>query len=1645
MAELINIQALNPTNFEFQNYSDQDTSLITNLEVQSTFEPKIDKVEYFVYDLNNQLLYSNNDFPGYSLNDNNIVLDPGKDLTDQGFFEGNYNTVYNFVKPILSSNPNLTYFVSQISPDRTEVRLDTTSIPNDLVVSSSLNLTSDIQNATGSYYDFYLNFGNNDLLIAVNALLDTSSIDNPTVLIKLYEPLPQQFDVNSQLWVVTQVAEPVAYNIQINQTFEDLEVNIPLKGPNFNISLQDEINNSTDYVNYSSLSATTSSLAFGTGSLQYQLNNLLAQRGIEINIDYADYSNFIHFSSAQTRLENFYYKLSLLGQYQYSASLSSGSSSGSYYVSSSNLIWQRKIDEIITGFDNYEYYLYYTSGSTAWPKTNSNPPYINASTGSVAGQAWFISQSLVAEEYDSQNNNALTLAIPGYILEDPTNAPFELFVEMVGQLFDNIFVYYQDVTNKYDADNRLNYGVSKDLVADILRDLGLKIYQNNFSSNDLYQALIGITPSGSLYNLPYTTTTLPVVTGSFFDYITTYVTASSTSSLVPTDDINKSFYKRLYHNLPYLLKKKGSVEGLRALITTFGIPDTILRINEFGGKDKNPNSYDNWQDEYNYAFYSSGSARVTTSWVLDPAWGATDDVPHAVEFRFKTNGLPQNTASIASQSLWSTFFGGAVGMELNLRYTGSGYISGSYSGSVVNPYYQYALLDFVPDKNTPSASASIYLPFYDEGWWSVLVNKSPGNDYYDLYAKNKNYNGEDGNVIGFQASASMTASTSGWTTSGGSVFFFSFFSGSRFSGSLQEVRYYTEPLSENAFNAYVMNPYSIESSENLAFRASLGGELYTGSVSIHPKVTGSWVATQSFAAGNSNILYSGSYLWNDNTEVFYFDQVPAGIQNAISDKIKQQNIVLPYSSSDTNIPNANVLSPYRSIQQFPSVSSSYTRDIDYVEIAFSPQNEMNEDINSQFGYFNIGEVIGDPRFQSSSLDYYPDLNVLNNAYSLKYESNYDWNDYIRLIKFFDNSLFKMFADWVPARTSLAAGIVIKNTVLDRNRYRTPQVNISESIANTGSATNKTNAPYVVEDQTITGSIISGFITGSNGGVMPDLFGQTSSVYDYNNVVNITQSWTGTTPSTSGSVPFTQITQEEFFNGQLSGSNIVVTNGDLSDCNVEILQVFSTSSLPSSAINSLNGYYLNTYNFNPSKTYYLTFTETNNGSALGNGSLIIYDSSDLQGVQRVLYSGSDLTPGSSRTITNLEIQAVVPPLFFVYSNVLSFIEVTNFIISEAYIEPDCDVLAGNAIVSRPSTLFYDVDYTQGYTLPVNQQTILSGTATPATVPDSYYTTARIINPRYNGSRSTTPGFNQLPVTGSAIGQKPNVEQLGSYFVYFDWVGSANPEIKNAYNVHVKFMVDELGTVINPSDVSSSYYYNLIDSFGENTSASLTLYNTAGSTGGSVLYRVIKPGVEAWPIVYTDSGSLGNNYISTISFSNGVVTSSVTNFWTTGALSPSVLTSSTNLTIVSPKSLADVYGTGNPPYVFGFESASYSQVPVAGTGFNNPLTFTINPNDEFRVSGSENLIWRITNVSHSYNAGVSTELFVTLDKPYSGSYPPNYFLIRRYVPNPSLVILNSTSSIVNSAGGTGFLSPRYVSQTIQSNFDNIIQDLAQKNLI
>jgi len=607
------------------------------------------------------------------------------------------------------------------------------------------------------------------------------------------------------------------------------------------------------------------------------------------------------------------------------------------------------------------------------------------------------------------------------------------------------------------------------------------------------------------------------------------------------DDTNKSLYKRLYHNVPYLLKSKGTLAGLRALITSYGIPDTILRINEYGGKDKvNTNDYDYWKDEFNYAFSTSGSNFISSSWHLHSDWDAYENTPSSLMFRFKTEGLPEENIPY-SQSLWY----GDGGTAITLTYTGSAYTSGSYSGSAIDPEYQFATLTFYPSTNNNTTTASVYLPFFDGNWWSVMVNRE--NESFNLYVKNNQYGtGDNNTIIGFSASDTIVSTDSYWNNTDISYFPAAFgvndpmgydiavydvniydqtgavsSTYAPFTGSYQEIRYYAVAISESVFADYTMNPYSIEgnslntSADELAFRASIGGELYMQTQSIHPRIDGTWGTRHSFPS-NSNFFYDLTPHFVPNVEYHQLDTPIVGIRGAVSDKIRVENNV---------IAEGNALSTFRSLTQYTNASASYTPSVNYMEVAFSPQNEINDDIIGQIGSFNIGEFIGDPRYRSSSALTYNELDTLRNDYFQKYTKNYNLRDFIRLIKFFDNSLFKMIRDFVPARTGLASGIVIKQHILERNRY--PQPQMSHAFVELSASIKPQWNGY--EDGTIE------HIEGGAAGV----------VNKYNTESNTDQQWVVNTQTSLGNITYTHNSQDEFYNGELSGSHLVVTTQSLS--------------------------------------------------------------------------------------------------------------------------------------------------------------------------------------------------------------------------------------------------------------------------------------------------------------------------------------------------------------------------------------------------------------------------------------------------------------------------------------------------------------------
>lgn len=1486
MAELIDIFLIDPVTFSTETYQESDISLLNVNLSESVFNPDTDYVEFYIYDLNNNLLESSIPFTDYSILNNELYIDPNLDVVNAGFDQGTVNTVYNFYQTLLSSSTSVYYYIKEISPNRTELRLASTTLTFN-EISSSVTEYVNFRNSQSSFEDFYLNFGDNFTVIANNILLDVVGTE-ATVLIKLYEPLPSNIELKQQLWVVDKISDSLAYQLQyIDQIVADSE-GLQIGGPNFNLTQTSQLNNSTEFAsleNYTSASVSQS---------QYQVNSYFNKPGVEINIDYSEFNNFVNFSSAYARVENFFTKVVLIQ----SASavldtlntLAATSATANEINSLNNFV-----NLTITNFDGYEYYLYFESSSTTFPKSNTEAPFENVAYNSVAAQTWVTASLVDAAEYDEFNNNYLRYAIPEYIRNDVQNDNYMTFVNMIGQFFDdNVWVYVKDITNKYDADNRLDYGVSKDLVAQILRDFGVKLYQNNYSDFDLYSAFIGTTASGSLFPYPYMTSSLPTPTG--YEYVNTAISASDAA--VPIDDINKRIYKRLYNNLPYLLKKKGTLEGLRALINVYGIPDTILRISEFGGKDKiNNNDWDLWYDQFDYKFATNTNGWVDSEWRLNGSWSAADDRPGSLQFRFQTPDLNSGITR-PSQSLWSTEDGGTPQSLIVIEYTGSGFTSGSFSGSAPDPYNEFATLKLIPDfQNNPSISASVYLPFFDGNWWSVMVNRD--NNDFTLYAADNIYDGWDGSTIGFISSSSVNVDSSPWASSTDSYFP----SDNRndippyepFSGSYQEIRYFTAPLSESVFADYVMNPQSIEGngvnsgSEQLAFRASLGGELYTGSVSIHPKVTGSWIAIDSFVGATASDFNINSGSFDTNRGTIYYDSPPVGIRNRNTDKIKRYETILPPDvygvSAMMPLPNSNVLSSQISVQQSSFISESYTNNINLLEVAFSPQNEINDDIINSIGFFDYGDYIGDPRLIPSRSTEYPSLVQLRDQYFLKYIKNYDLTDFVRLIKFFDNSLFKMVKDYVPARTSIATGIVIKQHLLERQKYPLPQSTI-ETPQGAYSSSASLTTPILFQDLTLTGSIgqipemLDGqriyrassdyesfpleHVTGSQGGTLPNLITNFSEDYGYtvNQVVNVTQSWDGLNVTPFKLIPFTDSTAQEFINGEFSGSSIVATNGELNP-GCDIYKVAPTDvinyNISSSFGGSLTGFIYGQNNFaqypgNLTIWWQQTITKDPNAAPgffnyqyspaaiaiskeSANGlDLDIYIPSVLKYILQVGYTSGNLTLSGwgsyvqTDNLGNLELDVITiqeyptsissgtgfyliqlasnPYNVTILSNTFSpgtvstapksnILTIFEPFVPVSFENSDCNAVYGNAVLARVNPTFMDVDYPDSATVPINQQAILNGNATPSTVQTFNYNSHRSTLPRYIGSRNSDaegtndPGYYYGSVNPELDNPFYPAQDRTNLILEFNGGGGTYPEIEKGGAVFITQLISATG--------------------------------------------------------------------------------------------------------------------------------------------------------------------------------------------------------------------------------------------------------------
>jgi len=1336
-------------------------AIVPSVELTGSFLPFKSKMEFFIYDYSKTLLYSDLDYDingSYILapvgtstsittsSYNQVQLTPIDDVYNQGYSNGEYFAVYNFVNYELgselsfiketetettnyftgrdgevtldntvtenSSTANYNghpYFIKDISGDRTELRLQNNFL-NVTQIQNYYNEFTTKLNSRNDADEFYVAFGENRNFIAVNSQLElpiSGSSLAPSILIKLYKPLPSEYVVEQQVQIISKVAETQAYEIEFNPNLKFVDSLLSLKGPNFNIDLKDRVNNSTNYKNLNDLINANSSQSY------FQFNSLQDETGVILRKDYGDWSQFVKYSSAEQRLNNFYDKMVSIEAFEdeiLELDTISGGTELTDTFSSSYSEANNKINDIISKFDSYEYYLYYITGSNSWPKYDSTYPYPNYSVSSSALKNWFgttneigqyyntgKNQIYSASRYDNDNQDYLYYIIPPFITENSNNNQYIKFVSMVGQTFDEMYLYTEAVEQVRNTNSPLTGSVLPLQMADeVIESFGFNTYANSFNSIGFNPNQIGVFPavgSGEEYINRY----IDITSGSVINYYdqnqTTLgyiINLADPAFPYPLENAAQEIYKRIFHNMVSLVKRKGTVTGLRQLINIWGVPNTMLRISEFGGKNKDDeNDYDLWMNRYSTAVTTyprtpyTAALSTPTSSVRIPwqpltanyyATGSTPvtsteyyAVPDCIQFRFKVDEQVTPTSNF-SQSLLvkGNLNDGTADFAVTLAYSGSN--SGSFNGSQLPTTSKYGNLTFHLSGSIANGGVKtttpISLPFFDGNWWSVqlqrLTHLSASNQdstavTYQLKTANNIYEGYDGNQIGFQGTETLLISAiqpsynAAWNDIHGVTTFNpagnsyvkgysalvlggmmdngvnndnifigtgtnSVNIGSGFSGSFQEFRYYRRALSSSQFNDYVMNPESIQghadsntglgsSYDLLSFRLPLGNELEYNNVSgsanyttftnaqgglmaalnfggnstfagkgalgsVHPSLvnklgtlyTSSFITTLNATSSQYSIAYQGrNGLYNKaisssflapNNEINYMDQPAAGIRNRIKNKIQ----VIDGNEYGT------ILSPFRSIQQEFEQSSSYTEDLNSLEVGFSFQNEINDDIIATFGHGVVSDAIADPRFISESSDRYPELTRIAEDYFKKYqgvtfddptytglptiiEKEYDYN---RLIKFYETSLFKAIKNYVPARTSLSTGIIVKQHLLERNKTDaviamnldtviaiTPETGsvdgVPESQIDGGDPYAGYNSPIALRNILISGSIPIETLTGSAGGSINKYNVPTSSITAF------TQSWTYLDDFT-GQILSHSI-QDEFYNGEYSGSNI----------------------------------------------------------------------------------------------------------------------------------------------------------------------------------------------------------------------------------------------------------------------------------------------------------------------------------------------------------------------------------------------------------------------------------------------------------------------------------------------------------------------------
>jgi hypothetical protein len=822
-----------------------------------------------------------------------------------------------------------------------------------------------------------------------------------SLILKLYEALPTSFTNNDTLWITKLIVNSIIETVVLTD-----EVGLscpPIKGPNFNIDLDYVTGKSTDF-------ESLDTLILSSSTSEQLVTTYLSSSKIDfddINIEYVDgstylWDNFIHFSSAKERVENFVYKIQLIETYDSliaNASTDVTNTSGNPTAFTASISSQQEVEKnkekkskLIQGFDGFEKFLY--TSSSLYTTTGSNSltwPYSGSvrypTTNTTVVLPWYNNIITLADTYDRNNNNFIHNNIPEYIKNNGENEHLLLFFSMIGQYFDTFYYYTKAIENSRQLGYKDEGELSNKLIYDYLLSFG-------FDPKHLS------------------------VDSKLWNYAFGYDDNGRQVEQNPAKKRTYEVWRRLINNLPYLLKHKGTKRGVNALLSCYGIPESNLSIFEFGGPSSPATASVNTgklkMENLTYYLKMNSGSYIETNWKNTNR----NRKPDTIELFLKPAYSGQYT--IISGSNW------------NVKISGS-----------INSNYGKAELNILENGNSVKLITP-ELPIFNNKIFGLKASidiLSISSSVVDLFICQT----EKGNII-FSSSVNTTLTSSNWS-SGSSIKICS-----DYTGSMDEFRLWAGTLSGSTFIEHNLFPEMINgnhissSTDDLMFRLDMEYPKNLGAVNptrllnvaANIKLSGSLTRNKyedsttysSFTSTNPSASFSASAY--DFTSIsnypYNFEPIERSVVVSIPDGIGSR-----YVNDRVRFEEKKLVSDlsvkYRATEKSIDVAPN---DSTRLGAFFSPTKELNIDIAKSMGGVDISQYIGNPSDKYD--DDYKELRKLRKYYFQRFK-NKDVYQYLNIVSSYEDTIFDNLKKLMPGRSKTTTGILIEPHFLERSKVK----------------------------------------------------------------------------------------------------------------------------------------------------------------------------------------------------------------------------------------------------------------------------------------------------------------------------------------------------------------------------------------------------------------------------------------------------------------------------------------------------------------------------------------------------------------------------------------------------------------------------------